>query len=74
MYHDGAGQRPTLNVSREVPNASGERQTAFRFGSQGPVNVFYRGDKNFGHAVSSGPGRDQMMRVSQEVYDPLGRY
>ena len=50
-YHDSSGQRLTLYVTREVPKVSSESQTAFRFGIEGPVNVFYWVDKNFGHAV-----------------------
>lgn len=73
MYHDGTGQRLTLYVSREVPSTAGEVQTAFRFGTEGPVNVFYWIDKNFGYAVSSGSSRDELMRVSKEVYNQLGR-
>ena len=72
-YHDGSGQRLTLYVTREVPRVSSKSQTAFRFGSEGPVNVFYRVDKNFGYAAPSGSARDELMRVSKEVYDQLGR-
>ena len=72
-YHDSSGQRLTLYVTREVPKVSSESQTAFRFGSEGPVNVFYWVDKNFGYAVSSGSARDELMGVSKEVYDQLGR-
>ncbi len=73
MYHDRTGQRLTLYVSREVPKTSGESETAFRFGKEGPVNVFYWVDKNFGYAISGGSGRDELMRVSKEVYGQLGR-
>lgn len=73
MYHDRAGQRLTLYVSREVPMTSGQSETAFRFGKEGPVNVFYWVDKNFGYAISGGSDRDELMRVSKEVYDQLGR-
>ena len=72
MHHDGLGQRLTLYVSREAPRVSSGSQTAFRFGSEGQVNVFYGGDKNVGYAVSSGSGRDETMRMSKEGYDPLG--
>ena len=72
MHHDGLGQRLTLYVSREAPRVSSESQTAFRFGSEGQVNVFYGGDKNVGYAVSSGLGRHETMRISKEVDDPRG--
>lgn len=73
MRHDGSGQRLTLYVTREMPRVSSKSQTAFRFGSEGLINDFYRGDKNFAYAVSSGSARDELMRVSKEVYDQLGR-
>lgn len=71
MYHDVAGQRLTLYVTREVPKLPGESQTAFRFGQDGPVNVFYWVDKNFGYAISGGAERQVLLRVSQEVYRQL---
>ncbi len=72
MYHDSTGQRLTLYVTREVPTTSGRQETAFRFGKDGPVNVFYWVDKNFGYAISGGSDRDELMRVSKEVYRQLG--
>lgn len=71
MYHDTTGQRLTLYVTREVPKASDQAETAFRFGQDGPVNVFYWVDKNFGYAISGGSDRDELMRVSKEVYRQL---
>lgn len=71
MYHDTTGQRLTLYVTREVPRSSGQPETAFRFGQDGPVNVFYWVDKNFGYAISGGSDRDELMRVSKEVYRQL---
>lgn len=73
MYHDSTGQRLTLYVTREVPKTSGQSETAFRFGKDGPVNVFYWVDKNFGYAISGGSDRDELMRVSNEVYRQLSR-
>lgn len=72
MYHDAIGQRLTLYVTREAPRLAGESQTAFRFGQDGPVNVFYWVDKNFGYAISGGVERQVLRRVSQEVYRQLG--
>lgn len=71
MYHDATGQRLTLYVTREVPKTSDKAETAFRFGQDGPVNVFYWVDKNFGYAISGGSDRRELMRVSQEVYRQL---
>lgn len=72
MYHDATGQRLTLYVTREVPKVAGESETAFRFGRDGPVNVFYWVDKNLGYAISGGADRQVLLRVSQEVYRQLG--
>jgi anti-sigma factor RsiW len=71
MYQDGAAQRLTLYVTREAPKAAGQAQTAFRFGQEGPVNVFYWVDRNFGYAISSSAERQELMRVAQEVYRQL---
>lgn len=71
MYHDGAGQRLTLYVTREVAKIAGEPDAAFRFGKDGPVNVFHWVDKHFGYAISGGADRAELMRVSQEVYKQL---
>jgi len=58
-------------VTREVPKLSGQPETSFRFGQDGPVNVFYWVDKTFGYAISGGSSRDELMRVSKEVYRQL---
>jgi len=71
MYHDGSGQRLTLYVTREAPQVGGQAQTAFQFGRDGPVNVFYWVDRNFGYAISSNAERPELMRVAQEVYRQL---
>jgi anti-sigma factor RsiW len=71
MYHDAIGQRLTLYVTREVPKLADPRETAFRFGQDGPVNVFYWVDKTFGYAISGGAGRQELMRVSKEVHRQL---
>lgn len=67
MYHDATGQRLTLYVTREVPPASQPPDSAFRFGQDGPVNVFYWVDRHGGYAVAGGADRSELMRVSQEV-------
>ena len=72
MYHDGAGQRLTLYVTREVPQLAGQPGAAFRFGQDGPVNVFYWVDRKFGYAISGGADRQSLLRVAQEVYRQLG--
>lgn len=72
MYHDITGQRLTLYVTREVPKSEGEPEVAFRFGRDGPVNVFYWIDKDVGYAISGGADREELLRVSQEVHRQLG--
>jgi anti-sigma factor RsiW len=71
MYHDAIGQRMTLYVTREVPQAPDRPEPAFRFGQDGPVNVFYWVDKNFGYAISGGADRRELLRVSQEAQRQL---
>lgn len=68
MYGGADGQRLTLYVTREVP---GQGDSAFQFGKDGPVNVFYWVENSFGYAVSAGTDRAELMRVSQEVYRQL---
>ena len=68
MYGDAAGERLTLYVSREVPG----QDTAFRFGRDGTLNVFYWIDNGFGYAISAGGDRATLLKVSQEVYRQLG--
>ncbi|MDD5323792.1 MAG: anti-sigma factor [Polaromonas sp.] len=67
MYTTTGGQRLTLYVTRE---AAGQ-ETAFKFGQDGAVKVFYWVDKNFGYALSGGVDRQELMRVSQEVHRQL---
>ena len=69
MYGAAGGQRLTLYVTREVAG----QDAAFRFGQDGPVNVFYWVDGQFGYAISAGAGRDELMKVSKEVYRQLKR-
>lgn len=71
MYHDRIGQRLTLYVTREVPLPAGAPETGFRFGQDGPVNVFFWVDKNFGYAISGGADRQELMTVAYEVHRQL---
>ena len=70
MYHDASGQRLTLYVTTE--NAS-NRDTGFRFAKEGPVNVFYWIDGQFGYALSAGIDKSELARVATAVYDQLER-
>ncbi|MBS0454983.1 MAG: anti-sigma factor [Proteobacteria bacterium] len=69
MFDDANGQRLTLYVTREDAG----RETAFKFGQDGPVNVFYWVDKDMGYALSSNAGRQEMLRVAQAVYSQLDK-
>ena len=71
MYHDATGQRLTLYVTGEIPNGVDQPKPAFRFGRDGPVNVFYWVDRHFGYAISGGADRAELLRISQEVYRQL---
>ena len=71
MYQDDASHRLTLYVTREAPRIGGERQTAFRFGREGDVNVFYWVDREFGYALSGAVDRAALLRIAHEVYRQL---
>jgi anti-sigma factor RsiW len=66
MYHDASGQRLTLYVSTENTT---NRDTAFRFAQEGPVNVFYWIDGNFGYAISAGMPKNELAQIASAVYD-----
>jgi len=67
MFGSAQGQRLTLYVTREDAG----RETAFRFGQDGAVNVFYWVDKDFGYAISSGDSRQELLRVAESVHRQL---
>ncbi|PND32641.1 hypothetical protein A6B37_10360 [Achromobacter sp. HZ01] len=67
MYGAPDGQRLTLYVTRE---ATGEK-TAFQFTQEGAVRVFYWVEGQFGYALSGAVSREELQRVSQEVYRQL---
>jgi anti-sigma factor RsiW len=83
MYRDAAGHRLTLYVSNEKPAArpstgadlrNGEVphvDTAFRFASEGPVNVFWWVDGPFRYAITAAADRAALTQVSAEVYRQL---
>ena len=79
MYHDPAGTKLTLYVSREIggtdpaSKGGGNQDTAFRFAREGSVNVFYWVDGAFGYAISADADKAELARVSGEVYQQLAR-
>ncbi len=77
MYHDNAGAKLTLYVSNEINGvgaaAPGQKnqETAFRFATEGKVNVFYWVNGPFGYAISADADKAELARVSGEVYRQL---
>jgi len=67
MYGSASGQRLTLYLSRDIAG----QDTAFRFTKDGAVNVFFWREAGFGYAISAGADREELLRVSQEVYRQL---
>jgi anti-sigma factor RsiW len=68
MYRDAKGQRLTLCISHRKVSAN---TTAFKLYQDGPVNVFYWVDGDFGYAVSGGIDRAVMLQVAHDVYAQL---
>ncbi|ASW00769.1 anti-sigma factor family protein [Paraburkholderia aromaticivorans] len=68
MYRGPNGERVTLCISRRQQNSN---TTAFKLYQDGPVNVFYWIDGDFGYAVSGGIDRKQLLQLSHDVYAQL---
>ncbi|WP_345814600.1 anti-sigma factor [Paraburkholderia sp. PREW-6R] len=68
MYRGPNGERVTLCISRRNVNSN---TTAFKLYQDGPVNVFYWVDGDFGYAVSGGIDRKQLLQLSHDVYAQL---
>jgi anti-sigma factor RsiW len=68
MYRGPNGERVTLCISRRQVNAN---TTAFKLYQDGPVNVFYWVDGDFGYAVSGGIDRKVLLQLSHDVYSQL---
>lgn len=68
MYQNATRQRLTLYVSTEQ---AANKETGFRFASEGQVNVFYWIDRKFGYALSGGIGKAELARVATIVYEQL---
>ncbi|HEY5899547.1 MAG TPA: anti-sigma factor [Burkholderiales bacterium] len=69
MYQSQNGRRLTLYVRTE---ASGNRETAFRYARENNVGVFYWIDRDCGYAIASGDlGKDELLRVANLVYKKL---
>ncbi|WP_027214507.1 anti-sigma factor family protein [Burkholderia sp. WSM2232] len=68
MYRGPNGERVTLCISRRQVNSN---TTAFKLYQDGPVNVFYWVDGDFGYAVSGGIDRKLLLQLSHDVYSQL---
>ena len=68
MYRGPNGERVTLCISHRQVNTN---TTAFRLFQDGPVNVFYWVDGDFGYAVSGGIDRQQLLQLAHDVYSQL---
>lgn len=67
MYQDAVGKRLTLYVSTDVDN----RDTAFRYATEGRVHVFYWIDQHLGYALSGEIEKAEMLRIARRVYEQL---
>ncbi|RKP45924.1 anti-sigma factor family protein [Trinickia fusca] len=68
MYRDAAGERVTLYISRRTTSLA---TTAFKLYRDGPVNVFYWIDGDFGYAISGGIDRRRLLALSHDVYKQI---
>jgi anti-sigma factor RsiW len=69
MYQSKLGTRITLYVRTD---AVGNRETAFRYATEGNVKVFYWIDRKLGYALSSADiGTDDLLKVANAVYQQL---
>jgi anti-sigma factor RsiW len=69
MYQCNRGTRITLYVRTE---ATGNRETAFRYAREGNVGVFYWVDRKLGYALSSADiSKDDLLKVANAVYQQL---
>ncbi|QGZ59581.1 anti-sigma factor family protein [Paraburkholderia acidiphila] len=68
MYHNAKGERVTLCISHRKTSAN---TTAFKLYQDGPVNVFYWVDGDFGYALSGGIDRKALLQLAHDVYAQL---
>jgi anti-sigma factor RsiW len=80
MFQNAAGLRVTLYLGAldarpaaagRSADAPGNRETAFRYSTDGPVPSFYWVDQGFGYALSGAVSREELMRLAQLVYRQL---
>lgn len=68
MYHDAAGKRLTLYISREKTDAA---ETGFQFVEEGPIGVFFWLNQGMGYAISAGADKAELAQVALAVYGQL---
>ncbi|MFL9872009.1 anti-sigma factor family protein [Paraburkholderia megapolitana] len=68
MYHNERGERITLCISHRKTSSD---VTEFKLYQDGPVNVFYWIDGDFGYAVSGAIDRKELRELSHDVYEQL---
>ena len=68
MYQAASGQRMTLYLTTE---GASQRESGFRFASEGSLNVFYWVDGRFGYALSAAIPKNELAQVATVVYDQL---
>ncbi|WP_213307955.1 anti-sigma factor family protein [Paraburkholderia sacchari] len=68
MYHNAQGERVTLCISHRKASSN---TTAFKLYQDGPVNVFYWIDGDFGYALSGGIDRKVLLQLAHDVYAQL---
>lgn len=79
MFQNFAGVRVTLYLGaldgNPAPGPSAatldNRETAFRYSTDGPVPAFYWVDQGFGYAMSGPLPREELMRLAELVYQQL---
>jgi anti-sigma factor RsiW len=72
MYQNSAGQRLTLYLGALKPGpGESNKETAFRFLSDGPVPGFYWLDQGFGYAITGPLPRPALQELATVVYRQL---
>ncbi len=64
MYEDDAGERVTVLLGRNEEN----RETSFRYASDGGLETFYWIDGPIGYAVTGDISRERLQQVADECY------
>lgn len=73
MFQNTEGQRVTLYLGAvdQKTDKVGQRETGFRYESDGPVSSFYWFDEGFGCALSGQINREKLIALATLVYQQL---